>query len=54
MLLMVEKIILGVMFHAVHRHAKANNKYVKDYHPTTVLSCFVYWDANNLYGWVKS
>ena len=31
MLLMVEKRIRGGTCHAIHRYAKANNKYMKDY-----------------------
>ena len=31
MLLMVEKTNRGGIYHAVHRYAKANNKYMKDY-----------------------
>ena len=31
MLLMVEKGIKGEICHAIHRYAKANNKYMKDY-----------------------
>ena len=31
MLLMVEKGIRGGICHAIHRYAKANNKYMKDY-----------------------
>ena len=31
MLLMVEKGIRGAICHAVHRYAKANNKYMEDY-----------------------
>ena len=31
MLLMVEKRIRGGICHAIHRYAKANNKYMKDY-----------------------
>ena len=31
MLLMVEKRIRGGICHAIHRHAKANNKYIKNY-----------------------
>ena len=31
MLLMVEKGIRGAICHAVHRYAKANNKYMRDY-----------------------
>ena len=32
MLLMVEKDIRGGICHAIHRYAKANNKYMKDYY----------------------
>ena len=38
-LLMIEEGIRGGICHAVHRYAKANNEYMKDYD-----------DANNLYG----
>ena len=31
MLLMVEKIIRGRISHAIHRYAKANNNYMRDY-----------------------
>ena len=31
MLLMVEKRIRGGICHAIHRYAKANNKYMRDY-----------------------
>ena len=31
MLLMIEKGIREGIYHAVHRYAKANNKYMKDY-----------------------
>ena len=31
MLLMVEKGIRGGICHAIHRYAKANNKYTKNY-----------------------
>ena len=31
MLLMVEKGIRGRIYHAIHRHAKANNKYMETY-----------------------
>ena len=31
MLLMIEKCIRGGICHTIHRYAKANNKYMKDY-----------------------
>ena len=51
MLLMVEKSIRGEICHAIHRYAKANNKYMKDYDKSKGLSYLKYWDVNNLYGW---
>jgi hypothetical protein len=33
-----------------HRHAKANNKYMKDYDKSIIDSYIIYLDANNLYG----
>ena len=50
MLLMVEKGIRGGMCHAMHRHAKANNKYMKNYNKKKESSSIEYSDANNLYG----
>ena len=51
MLMMVEKGIRGRICHAIHRYAKANNNYMKNYDKNIELSYFVYLDANNLYGW---
>ena len=34
MLLMVEKVIRGGICHAIHRYAKANDKYMKNYDKT--------------------
>ena len=51
MLLMVEKSIRGGICHGIHRYAKANNKYMKDYDKNKKSSYLKYWDANNLYGW---
>ena len=31
MLLMVEKVIRGRIYHVIHQYAEANNKYMKDY-----------------------
>ena len=54
MLLMVEKNIMGEIFHVIHRYAKSNNKYMKDHDQNKEPSYLKYWDANNLYGWAKS
>ena len=54
MLLMVEKGIGGRICHAMHRYAKANNKYMKDYNKDEEESFLEYLDANNLYGWAMS
>ena len=50
MLLMIEEGIRGGICHAVHRYAKANNIYMKDYNSNKESSYIQYLDANNLYG----
>ena len=50
MLLMVEKGIRGGICQAIHRHAKANNKYMKNYNKDIISSYLRYLDANSLYG----
>ena len=50
MLLMIEKGIRGGMCHSIHRHAKANNKYMKGYDENKESSYTMYMDYNNLYG----
>ena len=54
MLLMVEEGIRGGICHSIHRYAKANNKYMKNYDKNKESSYIQYLDANNLYGWVMS
>ena len=49
--LMTEKGIRGGILQAVHKYAKANNKYMKSYNKNVVSSYLMYLDANNLYGW---
>ena len=50
MLLMVEDGTRGGICHSIHRYAKANNKYMKNYNNNEVLSYIQYLHANNLYG----
>ena len=54
MLLMVVKGIRGGICLAIHRNAKASNKYMKDYDKNKESSYLRYWDANRLYGWAIS
>ena len=51
---MVEKGIGGGLCHAIHRYAKANNKYIKNYDKSKESSYIQYLDANNSYGWAMS
>ena len=51
---MVKKGIRGGMCQAIHRYAKANNKYMKNYDKNIELSHLIYLEANNLYGWAMS
>ena len=54
MLLMVEEGISGGICHSIHRYAKANNKYMKNYNNNEESSYTQYLDANSLYGWAMS
>ena len=51
---MVEEGIRGGICHSIHRYAKANNKYMKNYNNNEESSYIQYLDANNLYGWVMA
>ena len=54
MLLMVKKGIRGGICRAIHRYAKANNKYVKNYDKNIISSYLMYLYAKNLYVWGMS
>ena len=54
MLLVAEKGIRGGICHAIHRCAKANDKYMKNYDKNIESSYLMYLDPNNLYGWAIS
>ena len=51
---MVEEGIRGGIFHSIHRYAKTNNKYMKNYNNNEEWSYIQYLGANNLYGWAMS
>ena len=50
MLLMVESGVRGGLPQSIHKYAKANNKYMKNYNKNIASSYLMYLDANNLYG----
>ena len=51
---MVEEGIRGGICHSIHRHAKANNKYMENYDENKESSYIQYLVTNNLYGWAMS
>ena len=53
-LLMVGKGIRKRIWHAIHRFARANKKYMKGYDRNKESSYLKHWNANNLYGWEMS
>ena len=53
-LLMLEEGIRGGICHAIYRHAKVNNKYIKNYHKNKESSYIQYLEVNKLYVWAMS
>ena len=51
MLLMVEKEIIRGKHHAIHKNAKANNKYMKIYYRNKEPQYAICLDVNNPDGW---
>ena len=51
MLLMVEKVIRSGMSEAIHRYAKENNKYMKNYDKNIISSYLMYFNVNIFCGW---
>ena len=54
MLLMVEKGTRSGICQAIHRYAKANNKYMKNYNKDVISSYLMYLDTSNLCGLAMS
>ena len=49
-IIMLEKDIRGGICHVIHRYAKANNKYMKNYGENKESSYLMHWDVNSLHG----
>ena len=49
--LFIERGMRGGISYIAHRHARANNKYIKFCNPEDDTTYIIYLDANNLYGW---
>ena len=52
--MIVGKEIRGGICYSIHKYAKANNRYMKNYNKGMESSYLEYLDANNLYGWEMS
>ena len=53
-LLIVEKGIRGGICHAIHKYAKANNKYMKNDNKNKRIVIYSVFSENSLYGWEMS
>ena len=51
---MVEKCIRAEICDSIYQHAKANNKYMKDYDKNKEMSNLECLDVTNFYGWAIS
>ena len=49
-LLITEKLTSSGICHSIHRHAKTNNKYMKNYDKNKKSSYLMHLDANNIHG----
>ena len=54
MYLFIEKVLRGRISYICKRFSKTNNNYMKNYDPKKLLKYIMYFDANNLYGWISS
>ena len=54
MLLMDEMGIRDWICQAIHKYAKTNNKYMKNYDRNTTSSYVTHLEANDFYGWAMS
>ena len=54
MLLMVEEGIRGGICQAIHKYAKAKNKYTNNYDKSIASSFLMYLDPKNLHEWAMS
>ncbi|GFX88648.1 protein NYNRIN [Trichonephila clavipes] len=52
--LFIEKRYSWGDFNDMQRYARANNRYLENYDPSSPSKYIIYLDANNLYGWAMS
>ena len=48
------RLCVSIDYDTIHRYAKANNKYMKNYDEIKDSSFTQYLDKNSLYGWTMS